>query len=490
MQKTVTIDNASILASFGLKTAAFCLDDGSQLSVMQVVRHVPSRRCVCRASWQGLPVYVKLFFGEKAAQYASRDVKGVAALQAANILTPKILHQGENKQQNIVAVVFESIVDSTNAEEVWLGASEAERLKLAKQVVKTVAEHHKADLLQTDLYLKNFLIKDDAIFTIDGDGIRHFKHLSRQKALSNLSQLLSKFDVIMLDQQLPQLLQVYAQERAWKAVPCVANIQANVGAARRKAATSYADKKVFRQCTDVNVVKSKQLFTAVNSDYAKLDLPQTPALLDAFLSAKSMLKNGNTCTVCLAVIDNVRLVIKRYNIKNLWHGISRAFRPTRAAVSWANAHRLQLLGIATAKPVALIETRRFGLRGRAYFLTEYVDAPDMLVFFKKTIDGAMRAKAVKELVQLFYQLYLLNISHGDMKATNIKVLSDGRSLLIDLDSMKQHRHTFIAHQAHVRDLKRFMQNWKDEPSLYNAFVKVFKVVYVDHAPLQAAHILE
>ena len=77
-----------------------------------------------------------------------------------------------------------------------------------------------------------------------------------------------------------------------------------------------------------------------------------------------------------------------------------------------------------------------------------------------------------------------------MKATNIKVLTDGWVLLIDLDSMQQHKVGIAAKKAHVRDIKRFMRNWKDQPSLYNAFVKAFKVVYADHAILQTAEILE
>ena len=77
-----------------------------------------------------------------------------------------------------------------------------------------------------------------------------------------------------------------------------------------------------------------------------------------------------------------------------------------------------------------------------------------------------------------------------MKASNIKVLSDGCPLLIDLDSMRQHRSRFFAQNHHVRDLKRFMQNWKDTPTLYNAYVEAFKVVYTEQAPLKAAKILE
>ncbi|HSF71478.1 MAG TPA: hypothetical protein VLA25_04240, partial [Methylotenera sp.] len=77
------------------------------------------------------------------------------------------------------------------------------------------------------------------------------------------------------------------------------------------------------------------------------------------------------------------------------------------------------------------------------------------------------------------------ISHGDMKATNIK-MQGTQPVLIDLDSMRQHRKTNLT--AHVRDLQRFMQNWKDNTSLYNAFVKTFKVVYPDDSLLIRAGI--
>jgi len=363
------------------------------------------------------------------------------------------------------------------------------QLLLAKQLVQIVAEHHNNQLIQTDMYLKNFLIKDQAVYSIDGDGIRYFSVLSKQKAYANLAQLLAKFDVLMLDSHLPALLDTYAHARGWHESPELNHLNSKIKASRRKATTAYADNKVFRQCSDVDVAEIQHTFTAVSSHYSALALPQSVSLLDSYFAAKNIIKNGNTCTVALASIDNLRVVIKRYNIKSFWHGVSRAFRKTRASLSWANAHRLMLLGLATAKPIALIETRILGLQREAYFLNEYVDAPDMQVFFHQTLNSTLRAHAVKQLVELFYRLYLLNISHGDMKASNIKVLADGQPLLIDLDSMQQHRYDFFAKNAHVRDIKRFMRNWKEEPSLYNAFVKSFKVVYADHAPLQAAQIL-
>jgi tRNA A-37 threonylcarbamoyl transferase component Bud32 len=86
---------------------------------------------------------------------------------------------------------------------------------------------------------------------------------------------------------------------------------------------------------------------------------------------------------------------------------------------------------------------------------------------------------------MFYRMYWLKLSHGDMKATNIKVL-DGKPYLIDLDSMQQHAWDFLAKKRHAKDLKRFMRNWQDQPTLYNTFVKAFFAVYADSQVLRLA----
>ena len=213
-------------------------------------------------------------------------------------------------------------------------------------------------------------------------------------------------------------------------------------------------------------------------------------IYDDWIASAIILKNGNTCTVASKTVDQTNLVIKRYNIKSISHAIGRLFRKSRAAISWSNAHRLSLLGIATPKPIALFEQRRMGwLRGKSYFLSELLDAPDVKAYFAITLNKESRSEAVKQIVLLFYRLYLLKISHGDMKASNIK-MSSTKPVLIDLDSMCQHRFALCAKHAHIKDLIRFMQNWKDDASLYNAFVKTFKVVYPEPSILQKTGMLD
>lgn len=483
----MTKTNASVLATYGL-SPTLTLKDGSMLESLSVVRHVPKRRCVCRGVWQGRNVYVKLFFGSKAQHYAERDINGIRYFEKAGILTPQILLTSEFETAGF-AVVFEEIVAADNAEVLWL-ASPKKQLALSIQLVETLAAHHQEGLVQTDMYLKNFLVDGDKVYSIDGDGVRSYGAITHGKAVANLSQLLSKFDVLMLEKHLDSMLESYGKARSWVVHPNTEDVKASIAVARINATNAYADKKVFRQCTDVDVISNQKIFVATSSAYSTSALKEVE-VINRYFQSNNLIKDGNTCTVAHAEIGEHDVVIKRYNIKSVWHGIGRMLRSTRAATSWSNAHRLQLLDVPTPQPIALLEQRVLGfLRGRAFFLSEFVDAPDIDDFFDVTTDKQLRSTAVKHTVELFYRLHLLKISHGDMKQTNIKMLSDGVPLLIDLDSMQQHKRDYFAKRAHVRDLKRFMRNWKERPSLYNAFVKVFKVVYADHAILQAAQILE
>lgn len=468
---------------------SFNLADGSCLACDEVVRVIPNKRLVCKGAWQQKAVYAKLFITDKAHLYALRDEIGVKHLLAANIRTPNLLYSGEVSEINGYALIFEAIENAQNAEKIWAGLNTNARLDLANKLVQELARHHNAGILQTDLYLKNFLVDDDTVYTLDGDGIRKYTHLSQQQALRNLCVLLSKFDVLEIESWLPGLLNTYSEARAWQAAPDMALIRKMTNSHRQKATSSYADRKVFRQCTDIAVYKDANAFTAVSSDFLDLDLPTTSQKLDRLFTSQNLLKNGNTCTVAKGEFNGQSIVIKRYNIKSFWHGVNRALRQTRAAVSWANAHRLKLLDIPTAKPVALIEDRKLGLKGKAYFLCEYIDAPDAAQFFAECTDKNARSEAVKNIATLFYKLYLLRISHGDTKASNIKIV-DNKPVLIDLDSMLQHNFTFTALRAHARDLRRFMQNWKQAPAMYNAFVKAFKVVYADNVALKLAKISE
>lgn len=465
---------------FGLDAERLMLDDGSDLSDMVLVRVVPGKRYVCRARWQGQHVYAKFFTGKDNAHYANRDLTGIRYLKQAGISTPPLLFQGKTQDKQAEVLILLAIEHAKNAEEVWLGCDDKQRFELAQNLVLTLAQHHQAGLIQTDMYFKNFLVQEANVYTLDGDGIRRLSRLfQKRQRLSNLATLLSKMDVLN-DEWIPVLYQHYCQQlNTIYALADESTVKTLTRKVRSQMASAYADKKVFRTCTDVKVSRRFDSFLAVSRDFEQSSV--TSQFLDtALVDKKANLKNGNTCTIVKALIADRQVVIKRYNIKNAWHGLNRAFRVSRAALSWANAHRLMISNIATPKPLALLEERFGCLRRRAYFLSEYIDAPDAMQFFLQSTKVDDKEAVASNIATLFHRLYLFRFSHGDCKATNIKIVNL-EPVLIDLDGMQAHRlgccFDWWFERKHIKDLKRLMKNWQDDAETTRLLMQALRLEY-------------
>jgi tRNA A-37 threonylcarbamoyl transferase component Bud32 len=461
------------------------LSGGEKVELLTAVRSLPGRRLVCRGAWWGQPVYVKLFFGEKSGRNAHRDASGARAMMAAGIATPRLLLDSEIADGGGRALVFAEVAESMNAEASWrlLAHDPAARFELAKALVKTVAAHHRARLVQRDMYLKNFLVAESGIFTLDGDGIRrHATPVSRRAGLDNLALLLSKFDAED-DEWLPQLLHCYASVLGTELQPAKARaFPAQVMAHRRRVARGYAGYKVFRNCTDVVIERSWNEFKAITRVQDSRELRGLLDNPDTWLceTDSQILKNGNTCTVFAVPLDARKVVVKRYNIKNFRHGMSRAWRPSRAAVSWSNAHRMKMLGIPTAEPLALLEWRWGPLRGQAYFVAEFVDTTDALAFFADPeITLQRKQHAALNIARLLHKLWRLGLVHGDMKASNVLIGAEEQPLLLDLDAMREARCKWILHLGHERDLRRWMENWRNDPVTYKMMRQTLQQAYLN-----------
>ena len=549
---TETLFNLSQGVNIGQHAEYFTLElaDGSLLECQEIVRRVPGKRLVCRGLWDGRMVFAKVFIGDGASRYADRDAKGVKAIARGGLLTPELLYTGNTVDGTAMGemarvLLFQAIEDGVNAEEIWqsMPAHSPARYSLALALVGVVANHHQAGLLQTDLYLKNFLVLKNAsaeksIYTLDGDGIRNPPNgLSRKIALNNLAQLFSKFDALD-DAWIPELALHYAKQSEQSlSASDIARLSTNAMRIRRHAARRYTN-KIFRSCTDVDVQQDSRRFVAVERPYfdsATLMLQHPEQLFDEHAVR---LKSGNTCTVSLVTAsygkvnhgtasygvltqgtenhhpviqgtanhsagtqnhsavtdgtqnqvepDDLKVVVKRYNVKSFWHGLKRMIRRSRAAISWSNAHLLTIYGIATAAPIALYEKRLGPLRRESYFLAEYVDAPDVAGYFADAkYDQARKEMAAHNIAQLFFKLQLLMIAHGDFKASNMKIVADSTDMhtpvLIDLDSLKQYQCKVLFERRHVRDIKRLFRNWHDDGVIKALLKKAFQQVYLEFA---------
>ncbi|BBP62935.1 hypothetical protein PHLH5_04760 [Pseudomonas sp. Cab53] len=340
-----------------------------------------------------------------------------------------------------------------------------EQATVLAEALGAIAQLHGKGLWQEDLHLDNLLRHGGQLYLIDGAGIRAEtpgQPLSRQKVLENLGVFFAQLPK-SLEPFTEELLVHYLLGNAEHALPMEA-LQKQIDKVQAWRLKDFLD-KVGRECSLFSVQRGPFGLRAIRRDEEAAMLPVLERA-DALLDQGHLYKTGGAASVGRVEVDGRALVIKRYNIKNFAHWLKRFWRPSRAWHSWREGHRLAFLGIATPKPLALLEKRFLWLRRGAYLVTEHLSGPDIIERLAPYIDnGDAPEPELLALDQLFASLIRERISHGDLKGHNLFWQHD-RWALIDLDSMCQHRTHASFAQAYARDRARFMRNWPQDSALH------------------------
>jgi len=438
-----------------------------------LLRVVPGARAVAIGTWGQKQVIAKLYYRPlQMERHLKREAEGTRALRQRGIATAQPLYVGKAKNARIGVLLLERIHPASHLQEVW-DALESwnEKKELLCKLVSVVAKMHEAGLRQRDLHLNNFLLKNHTVYSVDSAKVeknRSGHPLEIAESLDNLAVLFSQFS-FHHDALIRDVFQDYARIRRWQ---CNANMLNRLHAAiqrRRSRGIRRYLRKIFRESTEIICRKSFGSYILCKRPYHTEAIKTLLDNPDQFLDKQGpmLLKTGNTCTVGRVRIGDHDLVVKRYNMKDIWHRLQRCFRTTRAARSWRNAHLLLFLGISTPYPIAVVEKRFGSLRGRAYFISKYVQGPHAGHFFRDGAPYEKRAMA-QRIAEILKKLKLARISHGDMKATNL-IIHQKEPVLADLDAMRVHTNQWRFAKAHRKDIDRFFRNWRALPDVNNLF---------------------
>jgi tRNA A-37 threonylcarbamoyl transferase component Bud32 len=466
-----SINTQALIASgraLQLPATIECSIDGvvSSLEMLEVFRVLPRKRLVCLARWQGVLVVAKLFFAQgRWSQHLVREEQGIKALMNAGVKTADLLARGETNDKACGLLLLKYLDNSENLGARCLRANETEKQAIITKVIGLIAQCHSLGFLQKDIHLNNFLLRNDEIYLLDaGELEQNSVGIDSVNSMGNLAMFLAQFPVSN-DALVPALYESYKKQR-----PVVdwSNDTAVFRALLRKKRAQRLKiilKKLYRE-TSANAFKRDwNHYIVYERSLESESLQAFLANPDHFIEQGSIIKNGRSATVAIVDIAGTQYVLKRYNIKSLWHRIRRLFRPSRAWVCWRNAHILEMLGITTAKPLLMMEWRFGSLRREAYFLCEYVPGEDALHYLKKEpVDSPAVSLALEQFKGLFTAMRDYSIVHGDMKATNFHINDKGITVL-DLDGMYQEPDQRRFEAARQKDLQRFAKNWEDSPEL-------------------------
>ena len=441
----------------------------AQLQLLSLLRVLPGQRYVGAGVWRGRPVLAKLLVGSKAARHFQRELQGVRLLAEQGLTTPLLLADGLQEGDG-GWLLFELLQGAQSLGDAWkqveaLPVLADEQAEVLAEALGAIGQLHAKGLWQSDLHLDNLLRHDNRLYLIDGAGIcveEAGKPLSRQKVLENLGVFFAQLPK-SLEPFTEELLVHYLLSNAEHALPLEA-LQKQVNKVRGWRLRDFLN-KVGRECTLFSVQRGPFALRAIRREEEAAMLPVLEQA-DALLDQGHLYKTGGAASVGRVEVAGRPLVIKRYNIKGFAHWLKRFWRPSRAWHSWREGNRLAFLGIATPKPLALLERRFLWLRRSAYLVTEHLPGPDIIERFAPFVDsGQAPEPELLALDQLFAELIKERISHGDFKGHNL-FWQEGRWALIDLDSMCQHSSLSSFAPAYARDRARFMRNWPQDSNLY------------------------
>lgn len=436
------------------------LGDGAVLRLQRWLRVLPGRRYVAQADWQGRPVLAKLMVGPRFERRVLRERQGSEWLAGQQLPTPALLAHGLGSAGGWL--LFDYFDAASDLEHEWQAVAEQAYLSDAQQhllgdALQQVALLHRQGLWQEDLHLGNLLRHQGRLYLIDGDGVRAEQPgqpLSSERVTANLGLFFGQLPAA-LDAFAEELLVHYLMANGEHGLRLEAILE-QARQVRQRRLADYLD-KATRDCTLFERFAGEGRVTVCR----RQELQTLQALLDdpdqAFAQG-TPLKQGGSATVARLPWQSRQLIVKRYNIKGLGHWLKRFWRPSRAWHAWLEGNRLSFLGIATARPLAVIEQRWFGLRGQAWLVNESIGGESAQQRLTPYLSSGLPDAELQALVVLFDSLIRARISHGDLKGSN--VLWNGQAwALIDLDAMRQHRRSSSFARAYAKDRERFIRNW-------------------------------
>lgn len=445
-------------------------DAKTELVCREILRLVPGKRLVARASFGNHEVIAKIFFSQWQPQtYAQHEIEGLHAVRKAGLLTPDIIYKGEDQSKTMYAIIFEklhSIIDLNNT---WRFSQHEQTLfNYLNEISKALAKQHEVGIIQNDVHLDNFIFTTRGLYTIDGSDIdltEYGQKIQSKRGLKNLAKFFSILSPSQ-DQYREQFIDTYRKARDWpkSAVPTsfILNYQKYYRLERDRKKLN----KIFRNCSAYIMEKSFAHFMVCDRHYYQEGLQQLLLNPDQGIEECEIIKDGHTCTVAKIKVDAKTLIIKRYNIKGFFHFLKRLFQPSRAAKSWRGAHYLQNYALLTCTPVCMLEERFGPFRIRSYLITEYLPGKNLEQYLlDPKIDAQQKEDIIKKALTYIKNLHLVNLAHGDMKASNFIVNND-LVYLIDLDGLSYYFSNKKFKHAQKKDWDRFMKNWKKYPELY------------------------
>jgi tRNA A-37 threonylcarbamoyl transferase component Bud32 len=422
------------------------------LKILKVLREIPGKRRVVDAKIDGVNCIVK-FFNNKG-EYL-KDLHGVFHLKNTGILTPRVFSFGILSNQYYI--IFQKINDAINVDQLLISNESLEsKQAVIKQVLALNKKMYENNVIQKDNYFKNYLYQNGKVYLIDGGLVKKIKFFKTIRKFLNFSLISSKINPEFLLKKTTSYKYNFIEFLHKKCVDLYLYKEISNFQKKTLRNSSQFEKKASLNCL---ILKQRNFHFEFNN-------------IDNFLMNAEIIKNGNTCTVFR--VDD--LIIKRYNIKSIWHFIKMQFIKSRGKNSWQISNTLQLHNLPCAKPYFYFEKRFLFFKLTSYFAMERIDGIS-IVSYQESLENKLQIEQLKKnIFKLLNKLIHYKFIHGDFKETNILVDKKMQLIMIDFDKSFFSMNQSIYNSRLKRQIIRFLSNWNNKSKFLKTIRSLEKLI--------------
>jgi len=348
-----------------------------------------------------------------------------------------------------------------------LPSADAARLrrKLTLSLARLCAAAHRQGIDHNDLHLGNALVCLDTCHTaadddrlpelslIDLPGVRLARPLNRRRTVAALTMLGSACADLATQSDQWRFWRAYVAERPElrEERKLARRIAASIPHRRRRVARSR-DRRALKTNRDFYFCRSGRSRAWAVSDLARERLTRLLEDPGQLLTGNlhRVFKLSHRSVVVQAELPlataEVSVAYKRVRPRNWWKTVLHYFRRNPALEAWHYGHALLLRGIATARPLAVVERPRRGLPAEGYLATQWIAGANNLHVYawqltrRSEAERRRRTRQVAEsLGRLLGRMHAWHVSHRDLKGCNILLVERDDSVechLIDADSVR------------------------------------------------------
>lgn len=314
-----------------------------------VFRVIRGKRIVCLGNVRGTKVIVKLYFARRRAyRHWKRSESGCRVFIERGIPAPKILYSGYLRGHGLYAIVMEYLEGGTRIDRELEKTKDARsRVELLGRLVRELARHHEAGIIQNDVHLGNFMVRDQRVYSLDGDQVvRCWGAPGKKRSLDSLVRLLANLPA-GLDADLDTCIRCYMEGRRWSISPAgESSVKEMVYRARRKGLSSYLG-KTLRSRDPFRSQSSPGLFTVFDKRHTDLNLAD---ILDAAgIPVRARGELGRA-----GYLERTCGTQKLLELASPGHGPLVCKALFRAVRTWRYALVLNRIGVQAPVPVALV----------------------------------------------------------------------------------------------------------------------------------------